>query len=237
MINSDLLNVERMVSAVLGDIAFEVLQKACKNNNLASVVYPRTILSWVNLVSKTGYDGNCPGNSDIYLSVFSDKNGLYGSLTKSEQGYRFTEATNLELASLIAVVLGLDPPQLIKSEHLVSLGNTIDRMLVSHMMDLIKSETGGKGVPQEPLPQQTPDAPIKGSGIAGRTLLVKNENFDCNICGGAVLSKGQWEGCHCFKQLTKPQIEQIEKKYRITIPEDWTDSNVDVLKKTLREEN
>jgi hypothetical protein len=133
------------MNAVLGEDATAALAKAEERSAvLAGVVGPRTILGWVMLASRWDYDGFVPGHDGSQLQFAKSENGLTGIVALGEQQLDFENARPEHLAAMLCVGLGC-PPDLSKSEGatqlaLVQLGETIDLMVKSHIVNLLKNE-------------------------------------------------------------------------------------------------
>lgn len=132
--------------AVLGEDAATALMKAGERSSaLASVVGPRTVVGWVNLASRWDYNGVVPGLDESFLSFTKNEDGLSGAIAIGDQQLDFENAQPENLAAMMCVGLGCTP-DLSKSEDanavaLAQLGETIDLMVKTRVVRLLKAET------------------------------------------------------------------------------------------------
>lgn len=134
------------MNAVLGEDAALALMKAGERSSaLASVVGPRTVVGWVNLASRWDYNGVVPGLDESFLAFTKNEDGLSGAIAIGDQQLDFENAQPENLAAMMCVGLGC-APDLSKSEDanavaLAQLGETIDLMVKTRVVRLLKAET------------------------------------------------------------------------------------------------
>jgi len=115
--------------AVLGVDGARALRKAVeRSSECETVLVPRAILAWLALPQEE-YEGDLPGIENTYCSFKKSENGFDGSVTMGKDVYQFQGASQLHLASAIAVSIGVDsdrPHPSLRDLDLVRLGKSID---------------------------------------------------------------------------------------------------------------
>lgn len=119
---------------IMGIDGAEALKKAAaRSAKVESVLVPRAVLSWLDIVSD--YSGTLPG-TDTSIEFHKSEDGYAGSINLTGVPYRFSQSSVLRLAASVAVALGSDAsasPDL-KDIDLVRLGKSIDLLCRSHAL-------------------------------------------------------------------------------------------------------
>ena len=172
-------DIQKFTQAVLGQTAADVLYKAGERSvALGSVLGPRVVVGWLEVIGRNDYDGSIPGQPGSILK-FSKNQGLYdGTLTIGGSVYGFSNATLTHLAATLSVALGVNQPvsKALKDSDLVGLGRSIDLLVRARVLQLSKKEP-----------------------------CCKNACVDCGGCEEHSETKGHGAGCKLWKEETGGQ--------------------------------
>jgi hypothetical protein len=193
---------------ILGEDGLIALNRvANKVPLLKPVIVPRAVMAWLSTVGKLGYEGELPGLPNSYFALIKNEDSYAGALTIEDKIYTFEDVDILHVAASVSVAVGIDSDPIadeIKTKDLSNLGKSID-LLVKH--ELIKQYQFTKSVNEnevekiaKPLfKKQALDKPK-----VGKLLITKSEQSKkCEECGQAQFKNNRFEGCFCFKDLTK----------------------------------
>jgi hypothetical protein len=237
---------------MLGEEAGKAISTACKKSpHFSNFIPARVTMSWIGIMDDYGYTGVIPGvpNSSLSFSK-SEDNSLSGYVNVGNDFYEFSKADCGELAALITVMMGVRPDPLaktIKTSDLASLGSSIDRLVKSRIVNLIKKgmEAGGFAKPQGPIAPEEPTEKQKDPQVkkvvppkSSRQMSVTKAESEtkCSVCGSVSFRGDRFTGCRCTKDLAK-EVTVIKTEAGFTLSFDsnssWTDNNILVLSDIL----
>jgi hypothetical protein len=160
---------QKFLQHVLGDLGYTALGKAMQaSNDAEGVVFARTLLSWLDIVSRTGFDGPTPG-TDIHLTLNKSNTGLTGIVHIENTPFTFEDKNTDYVAALLAVALGADSTiDYQDTKGIDKLGKSIDSLVKAEFVNknFQKSQprfTSHKlpGKPAAPLAPLPPTPPTK----------------------------------------------------------------------------
>jgi len=136
-------HLNSFLKAVLGADAAGALKKAAdRSDSLATVLGARTVVGWVGLASRWGYEGEVPGLPGSYLRFAKSEQGFEGQIRLGKNDYSFKGVDLPHVAAGLSVALGADqtPDEDLRDAELAALGQNIDLLLKTQV---IKSEGEG----------------------------------------------------------------------------------------------
>lgn len=122
-------NSSKFLRAVLGDDGAEALQKAAqRSEELGNALVPRTIMAWVDIAGRFGFEGEIPGVENTYVRFTKGENGYSGSIAFGDDVFSFEDASVFRLSASVAVVLGVaaDDTSVIRDADVLKLGKSVD---------------------------------------------------------------------------------------------------------------
>lgn len=137
-------HLNSFLKAVLGADAASALKKAAdRSDSLATVLGARTVVGWVGLASRWGYEGEVPGLPGSYLRFAKAEKGFEGEIRLGKNDYTFKGVDLPHVAAGLSVALGADqtPDEDLRDAELAALGQNIDLLLKTQV---IKSEESGE---------------------------------------------------------------------------------------------
>jgi len=164
----------KFLKAVVGDEGAKALLKALKNQELADVLLPRTILSWLEVVSCKGFDNNIPGLNDSSFTLKKTETGFAGEVVYKKgqitTPYAFKDANLYHVAGAIAVALDLDRDKVrtdLHGQSLVKLGKNLDLLVKSRTLNEVLKEKSSESSEsseesKSELKKKAPSAPKMG---------------------------------------------------------------------------
>jgi hypothetical protein len=155
---------------VVGDDGAAALIKATDSApDLAWAIFPRVVMSWLEVVSLGEYDGGIPGMNGTNLALNKSEAGFTGAIDLGSVTYEFENASLYHVAGSVAVALGVDQDRApaLMSPALAKLGKSIDLLVRSRTLRKAQAAHQG-GAQGKKLPGQTaaptapklPEAPI-----------------------------------------------------------------------------
>lgn len=132
-------NMVPFLQNILGEEASQALDRAvARIPELSSVIVPRAIISWLNLMGRFGYEGEIPGQDNSYFSIVKTENDTFtGALTIDKRLYSFENADLLHVAASFGVALGIESQPIdeeLKKRDLTDLGKNIDLLVKSNLV-------------------------------------------------------------------------------------------------------
>lgn len=181
---------KEFLKQILGDKGYAVIEKALdKNPLLKAVVVPRSIVSWLSVMGKIGYEGEIPGIKDSFIALSKNEDGFDGAIVIDSKLFELEKSDIFHVAASVGVALGVDLESIdsnLNSGDLSELGKNLDLLVKSN---LVKSS-------QVSQPKNT----IKNKSIK----LTKNESKTvCEECGGNQFINNKFTGCMCISDLAK----------------------------------
>lgn len=152
------------LQAVIGPDGARALAKAARTPDLEWAIFPRVVMSWVEVASEGLYDADLPGVEGTHLCLAKTEAGFRGSIEFGEQSYAFDGASLFHVAGSVAVALGGDhaaPPPL-QHPALPKLGQSIDLLVRARQLRKAQHHGAAKGAagPGQAAAPQAPLAPI-----------------------------------------------------------------------------
>jgi hypothetical protein len=142
------------LKAVLGEDGANALSKAAaRSQELGEALIPRTVLAWLNVASRYGYEGDLPGVTNTYLAFKKSETGFTGSVSVGDELYKFESSSLFHVAGAVLVAMGVSPDAIAlntKDLDIERLGKTIDclvkaRIVTDDLAKAAKPKTGGAG--------------------------------------------------------------------------------------------
>ena len=123
--------IKDFLQAIAGTSGAQALMKAAERNpGLESVIVPRALVSWLNLVGAHGFEGQIPGSPNSYCRLHKNEHGYTGVVTVSDFVHSFEDNTVLHTAASLAVSMGVSGvPGDIGPEQLQRLGKSLDLLI------------------------------------------------------------------------------------------------------------
>lgn len=193
---------DSFLSSVLGPSGAKALNKATEANaDLGSAIVARTIMSWLELVSRKDiFDGAIPDtNTRLLLKKSNDV--FDGVVHLDKKQLIFNNASLNQVAGSVAVALDLDNK--VSSEvpgaQLVALGKSLDLLVKARFLSTHQ-------VPELPTIKKLSKSIIKESRLPRAKRLVKIEldalKTKCLVCKDNFFKAERFVGCHCFSELS-----------------------------------
>jgi len=196
-------HLNSFLKAVLGDDAAGALKKAAdRSDSLATVLGARTVVGWVGLASRWGYEGEVPGLPGSYLRFAKAEVGFDGEVRLGKNGYEFKGVDLPHVCASLTVALGADqnPDEDLRDAELVALGQNIDLLLTTQVIKSEESsssesdseetsspedlEKGGTTAPGEAATQKPPSGPVDGGFTAPKAtapMRAKKKKFGTKL--------------------------------------------------------
>ena len=194
---------------------YEALSKAAKLADIQEeVLFARTLLAWVELQGRFGYNQTLPHCNKTLV------------LTKNEVGYTgklgdttFTNASLEFVGANVAVALGQESFEVEASKALIPWGQNIDILVKACFLQPTlkkaaqsKPQLGRSAKPIAPAPalpptgiqpkevQKSPLGKQERSAVANQPLILKLSQFSkiCKDCGEHLFKDQKWQGCFCL---------------------------------------
>jgi hypothetical protein len=223
------LGKEFLTAALGSDGAKALLKAVARQPQLGQVLMPRAILGWLDFATAHEFEGEIPGLNNSYIQFTKSDEGFSGSISLDDQVYTFQKSNVYHLAASIATAIGLEPIEVdpsLRDTVLVALGDSIDtlakaQVLVRHLhkshlhhkkkTELEKVDLPGKThQPTAPEGPQAPTPPNKQpSQVAKKPKLPKlsiakaEAEKPCEICGGKQFANHRFQGCICYRDISK----------------------------------
>lgn len=123
--------ISSFLEAILGTSGAQALQKAVqKNPGLETVLIPRTLVSWLNLVARDGFEGTVPGSPNSYCRLQKSETGYSGAVTIGDFVHSFDANTVLHVAAALSVSMGArELPTDVSPDQLQRLGKSLDLLV------------------------------------------------------------------------------------------------------------
>lgn len=138
-------HVQSFLQAVLGDEAAQALRKAAgRSESLSTVLGARTIVGWLGLASRYGYDGEVPGLQGSYFRFEKSEDDLFqGEVRMGKDTYEFQGVDLPHVAAGLSVALGANEPpdEDLRDADLAALGQNIDLLLKTQVLKSATSST------------------------------------------------------------------------------------------------
>ncbi len=229
---SELLN--KFMVEILGEEGSSALQKAADRHAALSTVLPaRSVLGWLLLAGRYGFEGQIPGIENSYLSLNKKEGGLFSGFIETAstgvpESYEFDNANILHVAAATSVALGADitPDPSLRQVDVARLGKNLDILIMSRFIKLVKQELEESsseessvekgefesGVKAKPLTPKAPEEPIPPSPRQenknatkkpGFSITKSQANAKCEVCGEKQIKKHQATLCYCMRDLAK----------------------------------
>lgn len=137
--------IKDFLIAVAGPSGAQALLKATERiPGLESVIVPRALVAWLNLVARTGFEGPIPGSPNSYCRLQKGEHGYTGAVTVGDFVHSFEDNTVLHTAASLAVSMGINSiPSDVGAEQLQRLGKSLDLLIkakaISESMELRKA--------------------------------------------------------------------------------------------------
>jgi hypothetical protein len=225
-------HLNSFLKAVLGDDAAGALKKAAdRSDSLATVLGARTVVGWVGLASRWGYEGEVPGLPGSYLRFAKAEGGFEGQIRLGKNDYSFKGVDLPHVAAGLSVALGADqtPDVDLRDAELAALGQNIDLLLKTQVIKSEESSSSGSGseesseelekfdAPGAAATQKAPAGPVDGGFTAplakqpgrakkkkfGAKLTMSQASSKCSVCDAPQFAGDIFVGCHCLKDLAK----------------------------------
>lgn len=143
--------VNRFLDAILGQDGAAALRKTAERSSpLASALLPRSIMSWLTLAGRWGYEGEIPGVPGSWLRFHkTEQDTFQGCIEAGGEQYDFDHASLTHLAACTAVCLGMDARPIdpaLKPQDVERLGKNLDLLVMTRFVNFLKSreETAGE---------------------------------------------------------------------------------------------
>ncbi|CAB4127165.1 NAT_SF domain containing protein [uncultured Caudovirales phage] len=133
------IDQSKFMLAVLGETGSKALAKASATSSfMAQAIVPRTILSWVALAARYSYSGEVPGNPEYLMEFTKTESGFSGFVGD----YSFVDQPVYHLAASLACAMDVtqELPNAFKVSDLNRLGKSVDLLVKSNMVRLLKKE-------------------------------------------------------------------------------------------------
>lgn len=227
-------HLNSFLKAVLGGDAAGALKKAAdRSDSLATVLGARTVVGWVGLASRWGYEGEVPGLPGSYLRFAKAENGFEGEIRLGKNDYTFKGVDLPHVAAGLSVALGADqtPDVDLRDAELAALGQNIDLLLKTQVIKSEESSSSESGseetssaedldkfdAPGAAATQKKPSGPVDGGFTApkatapkrakkkkfGTKLSMSQSTSKCSVCDAPQFAGDVFVGCHCLKDLAK----------------------------------
>ncbi len=133
------MNTESTIflKTVLGeDGAAALLKAVSKNPVLENVLVPRTILAWVAISSRLGYEGPIPGYQASLVKFQKSEAGYSGGISGANGAHSFSRESIYHVAASMAVSMGIDTnmPASLSEINLTRLGKSIDLLVKARVV-------------------------------------------------------------------------------------------------------
>lgn len=175
-------HLQAFLNSTLGTEAAQALRKATERcESLSTVLGARTIVGWLGLASRWGFDGPVPGLAGSYLRFEKSEDDLFqGEVRMGKDVYKFEGVDLPHIAAGLSVALGADEPpdEDLRNADLAALGANIDLLLKTQIIkEMTSSEessesssessedlekAGGTTAPGEAATQKPPAGPLGG---------------------------------------------------------------------------
>lgn len=121
----------QFLKAVVGDDgASALLKAAAAHPDLEWAVFPRVVMSWLEVVGLGPFSAQLPGVDGTHLDLAKAEGGFTGCVTVGDQVYRFESQTLYHVAGGVAVALGGgEPAPPLTSPSLAKLGKSVDLLV------------------------------------------------------------------------------------------------------------
>lgn len=202
---------KNFLTAVVGHDGARALAKAADlGADVEWAVFPRAVLSWLNVASIGDYDGLVPGTK-THLTLKKTEAGFKGSVSMPDGscvGFLEQPLTYVASTLLLSVSGVEDPAPPLTSPSLARLGKSIDLLVRSRTLrSLLKRE-----------PVSAPPATVNVSRKAAQR--------DCSTCGSKRFAASTYKGCACFTGLAKSVSTTTSSDgYTLTLGPDWTEDD------------
>lgn len=187
------------LQAVVGNDGARALAKATSQSaDLEWAIFPRVVMSWLEVVSHANYADALPGADGIKLVLRKNDDGWSGSVNIGDELYAFRDTTLFHVSGAVAVALGAAPEHAPELRHpaLAKLGKSVDLLVKSRTLRKMQQQKhgGAKGTlpgvaaaprgPLQPL-APTPTQPDQPSQVGTKVAVAPSK---APKTGGAVPS-------------------------------------------------
>lgn len=233
------------LAAVVGDDAATALAKAeALGPDVAWAIFPRAVLSWIDVVAATDFSGTIPG-TDINLTLKKHEGTYSGSVSSGDKElYSFCQQPLFHVAGsvVVAVAGDGDPAPPLTSPALARLGKSIDLLVRSRTLRKMQRQktqggaSGGKGkaaAPIAPVAPVQPDPTAPATNQKAKTkpstanppaikISKAQAQQDCGVCGGLQFKGSAFTGCACFRTLAKSvKVTDTGTHFVVVLGPDW----------------
>lgn len=128
----------KFLEAVLGREGAQALGKAsARSEALGNVLVPRTLMSWLGIMTKNEYEGQIPGIDNTFVALKKTESGYYGQVNVGDDVHHFDAVDSYHVAAAMAVAMGLDDKGLdsgLRDLDVVRLGKSIDLLVKARIV-------------------------------------------------------------------------------------------------------
>lgn len=194
----------KFLESTLGVEGAKSLSKALKtSDSLDSVLVARTIVSWLDVVTRNAkFDGSVPGNDTLNLVFKKSQDTFKGTINIGKDTLSFENATLFQLAGTVATSLGVNAPVPadLQSQHLSALGRSLDTLVKAHY---VASHQPQKTAPVAPKAFRM----VKSQPRLPRVKKLVKISPDsihscCTVCNEHFFKAEKFVGCLCFRELS-----------------------------------
>jgi hypothetical protein len=151
------------LQAVIGDDGARALTKATSaSTDLEWAIFPRVVMSWLEVVSHGAYNSALPGTNDVKLTLRKGADdAFFGSVNIGDELYAFRDTTLYHVAGAVAVALGAAPTNAPELRHpsLAKLGKSVDLLVRSRTLRKMQQKHAGGAKGNLPGTAAAPRAP------------------------------------------------------------------------------
>jgi hypothetical protein len=231
------------VDIVLGESNAKILRRLAEIEPfVGTVLVPRTVLGWI--ASQTSYRGEIPGIAKSEIILSRDKSRFTGSIRWGQDSIEFQDAELERVGALALIAMGTEVSDLrIESAHLTKLGKTIDAILKTQAQIQSQNTSGAKaraagpvkpiGPETDPTPEDLKLPSDTPPRIPGIRIKASQASANCPSCGQAQISKSEFTGCCCLRDLAKSTATVVRgDDIYIRFGASWDQSAIDILEET-----
>lgn len=197
----------QFLKAVLGDDGAAALQKAAERSvELGNALIPRTIMAWVDVAGRFGFEGELPGVKNTYIHFEKNESGGYrGAISVNDETYNFQDSTLFRLSASVAVALDVSvgDASRIRDMDVEKLGKSVDC--------LVKARYVAKKLAEESKEESPEELEKAGGGAGGGAK-------GAEAPGGAAVPKTPEAPTAATAKQPKPKMTGIPKPPKLKVP-------------------
>lgn len=139
---------QSFMKSILGDDGHTAFEKMSKRAPaLATLLAPRTVLSWLATASRINYEGEVPGVHNSYIALSKSEGGFSGAIVVGSSRHVFEATDILHVAATLSYALGIQDIELdptLRSTDISKLGKSIDLLVKAKTLTHVAGEEMAK---------------------------------------------------------------------------------------------